>query len=185
IIFWIDASSESTIIQSLKNIQAKYINILQKSSNFQINNESSTLDWISEFHEEWLLIYDNADHHNISLLQKYFPSGQKGNILITNHNPNLSCITENAEIAVAEMDSKTAIELFCNASGLKEVNDKIKRYAKDIVIKLSYIPLAIDLAESSIQCGHYTIYDYLKFFDENHKEGLTETSISEKKRKYI
>ncbi|KAK0435464.1 uncharacterized protein EV420DRAFT_1233157, partial [Desarmillaria tabescens] len=117
IIFWIDASSESTIVQSLKNIYIKYIP--QKTLNSQTYNESLTLDWISEIYEqEWLLIYDNADYYNIGLLQKYLPSGQKGNILITSHNPNLICITENAGIAVSEMESEEAINLLFNASDL-------------------------------------------------------------------
>ncbi|KAK0477682.1 acyl transferase/acyl hydrolase/lysophospholipase, partial [Armillaria novae-zelandiae] len=58
IIFWIDATSESTIVQSLKDIQAKYNHIFKKSFDSSANNENIVLDWISHYdQQEWLLIY--------------------------------------------------------------------------------------------------------------------------------
>ncbi|KAK0436184.1 uncharacterized protein EV420DRAFT_258314 [Desarmillaria tabescens] len=80
------------------------------------------------------------------------------------------------------MESEEAINLLFNASDLKEINNEINRYAKAIVFELGYIPLAIDLAGSSIQYGYYTIYDYLELFDKNRKERLTEIGLFEKKQ---
>ncbi len=125
------------------------------------------LKWISDYYEqEWLLIYDNADYISISLLKKYIPAGESGNILITSCNPYLACITDNVKEAVSEMCSNEALDLFFKASGLNPNND-IYIYAKAIVKKLGFIPLAIDLAGSSIFGNFYTIYDYLALLDKN------------------
>ncbi|KAK0489858.1 P-loop containing nucleoside triphosphate hydrolase protein, partial [Armillaria luteobubalina] len=151
VIFWIDATSEGTIVQSLKNIQVKYNHILKDSSVSSANNETAVLDWISQYNQqEWLLIYDNADHDNISLLKKYIPTGECGNILITSCNPYFARVTDNVKEAVSEMCVTEALELFFKASDLQNSNINICEHAKAIVTRLGFIPLAIDLAGSSI-----------------------------------
>ncbi|KAK0218903.1 hypothetical protein IW262DRAFT_1274387 [Armillaria fumosa] len=166
IIFWIDATSESTIVQSLKNIQVKYNHILKNSFVSSANNENTVLDWISHHdQQEWLLIYDNADHNNISLLKKYISAEEHGNILITSRNPYLDHITDNVKEAVSEMCLTEALELFFKASNLQNSNMNICEHAKAIVIRLGFILLAIDLAGSSIAGDFYTIYDYLDLLD--------------------
>ncbi|KAK0437119.1 uncharacterized protein EV420DRAFT_1226415, partial [Desarmillaria tabescens] len=121
--------------------------------------------------DEWLLIYDNANHSDIHLLQKYLPFGQRGNILITSRNPYLKYITNHKEIAVLQMNLEEAINLLLNTSGLNHsmTNDTL---ANAIVIKLGFIPLAINLAGSSIHCHYYTISEYVKCFDKNRKNIL-------------
>ncbi len=166
IILWIDATSESTIIQSLKDIQAKYNHILKDPS--VSSDQNTVLDWISNYYkQEWLLIYDNADHNKISLLKKYMPAGESGNILITSRNPYLDRITDNMKEAVSEMSLAEALKLFLKSSNLKNSNIEIDKHAKAIVTRLGFIPLAIDLAGSSISGDFYNIYEYLQLLDKN------------------
>ncbi|PBK60282.1 hypothetical protein ARMSODRAFT_730524 [Armillaria solidipes] len=132
--FWIDATSEDTIIQSLKNIQVEYNHIFKNSSALSTNDQHIMLKWISNYYEqEWLLIYDNADHDNISLLKKYIPTGENGNILMTSRNPYLARITDNVKEAVSEMCLKEALELFFKASGLQNSSSNIYMHAEAIV----------------------------------------------------
>ncbi len=181
IILWIDATSESTIVQSLKDIQAKYNHILKDP--FLSSDQNTVLDWISNYYkQEWLLIYDNADHDNISLLKRYMPAGESGNILITSRNPYLDRITDNVKEAVSEMCLAEALEFFFKASYLQNSNIDIYEHAKAIVTRLGFIPLAIDLAGSSISGDFYTIHDYIKLLDKNRKVIFKKTFSTEQER---
>ncbi|KAK0467566.1 hypothetical protein IW261DRAFT_1292556, partial [Armillaria novae-zelandiae] len=137
-------------------------------------------DWISHYdQQEWLLIYDNADHDNISLLKKYIPAGEYGNILITSRNPYLARITDNVKEAVSEMSSTEALDLFFQASNLQKSDVGISERVEAIVTRLGFIPLAIDLAGSSIAGGFYTVDHYLELLDKNRKVILKKTFHTE------
>jgi hypothetical protein len=43
----------------------------------------SVLNWIACIQEEWLIVFDNADDPLSEVVAKYFPPGDRGNILIT------------------------------------------------------------------------------------------------------
>ena len=71
--FYVDASSESTINADLSNIAlAKNIG----------STHQDAIDWLSNLNEEWLLIFDNADDVKLPI-QVYFPLCSYGNIIIT------------------------------------------------------------------------------------------------------
>ncbi|KAF9001699.1 P-loop containing nucleoside triphosphate hydrolase protein, partial [Cyathus striatus] len=78
-IFWIDTTSEDTVMQSLKDIYK------QKSSPVVLNQ-------ISSLKHEWLVIFDNADGAP-EIVEKFLPPGDVGNILITSRNHALKRIT--------------------------------------------------------------------------------------------
>jgi hypothetical protein len=72
----VDASSSSTITTDLENIaQAKAAG----------DSSQNALSWLARQHEEWLLLFNNADDAKLNL-HKYFPSCSHGNILITSRN---------------------------------------------------------------------------------------------------
>ena len=71
-----DASSSNTITTDLENIaQAKAAG----------DSSQNALSWLARQHEEWLLLFNNADDAKLNL-HKYFPSCSHGNILITSRN---------------------------------------------------------------------------------------------------
>lgn len=85
-IFWIDASSEaSTEIGLLQIAEANNATTEAKQS------ARSALQWISQ-RSKWLMIYDNADGH-YSVVERFLPPGNGGNILITSRNHELKRIT--------------------------------------------------------------------------------------------
>ncbi len=131
------------------------------------------------------MIYDNADHDKISLLKKYVPAGESGNILITSCNPHLDHITDNIKEAVFEMCLAEALELFLKASNLKNSNIEIDKHVEAIVTRLGCIPLAIDLAGSSISGDFYTIHDYLKLLNKNQEVVLKKKFTLNKRETYM
>jgi hypothetical protein len=72
----VDASSSNTITTDLENIaQAKAAG----------ESSQDTLSWLARQHEEWLLLFNNADDTKLNL-GNYFPHCSHGNILITSRN---------------------------------------------------------------------------------------------------
>ncbi len=110
------------------------------------------------------------------------PAGESGNILITSRNPYLDHITDNVKEAVSEMCLAEALELFLKASNLKNSNINISKHAEAIVTRLGFIPLAIDLAGSSISSNFYTICDYLELLNKNREAVLKKTFHTEQEQ---
>jgi hypothetical protein len=75
-VFFVDASSSNTITTDLENIaQAKAVG----------ESSQNSLSWLARQHEEWLLLFNNADDTTLNL-SDYFPCCSHGNILITTRN---------------------------------------------------------------------------------------------------
>ena len=76
----------------------------------------SVLQWISFLQDEWLMVFDNADALSPGVVEKFIPSGNRGNILITSRNRSMGRIVsiEN-RIEIKEMEEADAITLFLKA----------------------------------------------------------------------
>src|SRR5580693_496565 len=116
-IFWIDASSTSTITQGLKGI----CNLPEAKSSALDGSPQSALQWISSLRGNYMMVFDNADNLTPEELEQYFPSGLGGNILITSRNSGLKHLTlhENS-LEVKEMEESDAISLLLKAACLSE-----------------------------------------------------------------
>jgi hypothetical protein len=80
-VFWVDASSLESIIMSLKGLSG--------IPAAQADSAESALRWISGIQEEWLIVFDNADHLPPDVVAKFIPPGNRGNILITSRNRSM------------------------------------------------------------------------------------------------
>ena len=80
-VFFVDASSITTITMDLENIA---------QANEAGKSAQNALTWLARQHEEWLLVFDNADDTTLNL-HNYFPCCSHGNILITSRNRD-TCI---------------------------------------------------------------------------------------------
>jgi tetratricopeptide (TPR) repeat protein len=86
-IFWIDASSEDAITLGLKGLC--FHPDFKVAASLNSVSSQSALAWISSLQSNWLLVFDNADG-GPEVVQKFIPSGSKGNILVTSRNKSLS-----------------------------------------------------------------------------------------------
>ena len=78
-VFWIDASSEESIIMSLRGISS----ISAAQASCLDDSIESVFMWMSGIQEEWLIVFDNADEPPVHVVEKFIPPGNRGNILIT------------------------------------------------------------------------------------------------------
>ncbi len=81
-IFWVKADSEDSIFSSYTEI-AKLLNLPVKNDSDQNNIVSAVLNWFRT-HENWLLVFDNAD--GISFVKNYLPPDPKGHVLLTSRS---------------------------------------------------------------------------------------------------
>ena len=131
----------------------------------------SVLQWISFLQEEWLIVFDNADVPPPEVVEKFFPPGNRGNILITSRNRSMGRIVsfENS-IEIIGMNEADAVNLLLKASRLDPLPEHLD-VSKKIATELYCIPLAIDHAGAYIEAGKCDIDQYLRQFSV-HRQAL-------------
>jgi hypothetical protein len=122
------------------------------------------LQWISQI-PKWLIIYDNADG-NYSVVEKFLPPGEAGNILITSRNGDLKRLTLDS-VNVLAMEEEEAVTLFLKSAMLDGASDDVRNLAKKLMLELSGIPLALDQAGAYIHRSGCGIDGYLKLYQKN------------------
>ena len=164
-IFWIDASSEDTITLSLKGLC--FHPDAEAAVSLSSVSSQSALAWISSLQSEWLLVFDNADG-GPEIVEKFIPSGSRGNILVTSRNKSLGRVTtyENS-LEVGQMLQNEAILLLLKASHLTGTSGNVYDLAQSIVNELCCLPLAVDQAGAAIEAGLCSIDSYLQNLSEH------------------
>ena len=170
-VFWIDASSTSTITQRLKGI----CNLPQTQPCALDGSLESALLWIGALRDNYVIVFDNADILSPEELEQYFPPGLNGNILITSRNSAMQSLTSPANcLEVKEMAESEAILLLLKASCLDMAQtDDLHEKASEIVKELFCVPLAIDQAGAIIRSGAIKIKDYLGIYYQQRKTLLS------------
>ena len=172
-IFWIDASSEDTIALGLKGLCSHSD---AKAAGIAVSSKSA-LSWIASLQSEWLLVFDNADGAP-EVVEKFVPSGSKGNILITSRNRSLGWVTSYDNcLEIGQMDEEDAILLLLKASHLTEQLENVHSIAQRIVDELCCLPLAIDQAGACIEAGLCSIDNYLEHLSQYRNKLLNHPSF--------
>ncbi|KAK0214341.1 hypothetical protein IW262DRAFT_1466048 [Armillaria fumosa] len=135
-IWFFDATSDSTLAADFK-----------KLGNTAGIGESvdDVRDFLSRMHENWLMIFDNADDSKVHL-GKYIPQCNHGNVIIT------SCLTEVHQIAssafhldFSDLKQSEAVDLILKHAH-ENMDNANQQLALDIVDKLGCQALAVATA---------------------------------------
>ncbi|KAJ6543183.1 hypothetical protein B0H10DRAFT_2181414 [Mycena sp. CBHHK59/15] len=161
-IFFIDASTAETINSGLENIA------VTRSVGSKAEDASR---WLAAHHEEWLLVFDNADNLNLNLHQ-FFPQSTRGNILITSRNPQLCVHAPGAHHQISNMEEEDAVQLLLTSSA-QGVTSENQILATEIVKVLHCLPLAV------VQAGAFILKTgalgrYLTLYEQNRTRLLSE-----------
>lgn len=157
-VFWIDASSDETAQHSFKEIA-------------QIGGVDTNINaaktWLSSLERPWLLVIDNADDPNIPV-ERYFPGGERGHILVTTRNPflkNFGTVGEGScELERLEEDDAVSL-LLKQAQEPSPWNSSARLHAAQIARVLGYLPLALVYTGKAIAKGLTTLEDCVNYFD--------------------
>lgn len=88
-VFWLDATSETTLKESFRRITEVIFDI-QDPQGFDAGQILGKIrGWLSdEKNRDWLLIFDNYDEPDQFRIKDYFPSASHGAIIITTRRPD-------------------------------------------------------------------------------------------------
>lgn len=159
-VFWIDASSD----ENAKHTLARIAEIGGVEP-----NERAAKNWLSSLEYPWLLIIDSADDPSLAL-DEYFPSGERGHILVTTRNPanrthgNVGSKSYHFET----LDSVEADDLLLKAAGEPAPWKETALESASLISKaLGFLPLAPVHAGKAILNQLCTLAEYLDFYDRN------------------
>ncbi len=107
------------------------------------------------------MVYDGANG-DYSVIEKFLPPGNEGNILITTRNTELKSIMPDRNYAeVLQMTDEEATSLFLQAAMLDGTSDETN-VAQDIVSYLDGIPILIDKAGEFVQGSACPVVEYVE-----------------------
>ncbi|KAK7002470.1 hypothetical protein R3P38DRAFT_1734320 [Favolaschia claudopus] len=161
-VFFIDATSKETADADLK--------LLVPGSD---NTSEAALSWLASNHNDWLIVFDNADDVELDIA-KFFPPCTFGSILITTRNPQL-CI-HGVDSQVSNMAQDDASDLLLKIVGRKAIQHNKKELATAIVKELHCFPLAVSQAGGYIN-ARGDLESYLTIYQSSRDELLQRNDI--------
>ena len=159
-VFWIDGTSDETAQYSYNEI-ARIGGVNE--------NIKAAMTWLASLTYPWLLVIDNADDPNLEV-EKYFPGGGRGHILVTTRRPALKRLGNVGEgfCELEKLDEVEARDLLLKYAQEKTPWDERAQYlAKQIAEVLGYLPLALVCAGIAIAQGITTLGEYVSWFNDN------------------
>jgi tetratricopeptide (TPR) repeat protein len=196
-IFWINAAAETLMISSFVEI-AKQLEIAKQFPPFFVRDDRNHTEliaavkrWLEECQRRWLLIFDNVEAEDFSLVQTYFPQRGDGSILLTTRAHSVSSLgASSIEVEKMEVLEGTKlllrlVERFEQAfHTLDEVRDDEKTRvvidealattideATNLVLVLDCFPLALEQAGAYIEETECSLTEYRRLY-QTHRQTL-------------
>jgi tetratricopeptide (TPR) repeat protein len=167
-IFWIDATSNSTVEQGYEEIAQN----LKLEPDFKIIN-----GWLSRSEDPWLLIFDNADDPSLDLSQ-YFPIGNRGAILITTRNPDCVVHATAGSMEFDRLSVEDAVELLIKTAAIEDLSSEDPRILANLIVEtLGCLALAIVQAGAAIRQKLCTMGDYCDIYSRQRKRLLSHQPV--------
>ncbi|KAF5870455.1 putative kinesin light chain protein [Botrytis fragariae] len=180
-IFWIDATSESTVKKDYKSVLEHIERPADSTQDDQV--VTSVLNILREWDEPWLIIFDNHDDPSSFHLPDFMPSGQHGRILITSRHADTALLAErDHDIELHGLRKDDACDLLIKQSRVSNTASRDDAYA--IVDRLGYHALAITQAGSYIQTQKIQLSQFMDNYNRQREAILRETPrMSQYRRK--
>ncbi|KAF5879411.1 putative sesquiterpene cyclase protein [Botrytis fragariae] len=150
-VFWVDASSESSVIRSFETIYARI-----KGPGNDCGSGDTKLDFVKNairtWNFRWLITFDNYDTPDTLSLEDYIPHSVHGSVLVTTRHKDVDALVEDtaAAIELLGLPDKEALQLLYQQSGTEE-NEANKINGLNIVKRLGYHAFAVTQAATYIK----------------------------------
>ncbi|QRW02784.1 nephrocystin-3 protein [Ceratobasidium sp. AG-Ba] len=156
-VFYIDASSSTTIRAGLKHVA------LAKRYG---STSDDTIAWLTGCSENWLIVYNNADDAKLDI-QSYIPPCSHGNIIITTRNKNAVVHAQGTQSCyqVSGMLPSDAKELLLKTAHIT-ADEGMEEVAAKVAKELGYLALAVVHAGAYICVHECTLLDYLTMYQD-------------------
>ena len=143
-IFWLDASSREGLYRAMEMIAKRLMpgRVLDNPH----TSASVVRDTLSSWSDPWLMVFDNLDNPDeLNGIQKFFPDSPRGSILVTSRCAGSKELGQFIEVDCMELEE--GLELLLRSP---ETDTEKLAAAERILIKVGYLPLAIDQARAYI-----------------------------------
>jgi tetratricopeptide (TPR) repeat protein len=125
-----------------------------------------------EQHDEWLLIFDNAD--DPALLEPYLPAAGQGHVLITSRAQDLAVLAIKGQKLAPPPDGE-ALDFLLNRTDRPGAGEAEKKAAAELAGLLGNLPLALEQAAAYLVEHGESFASYLKSFRKKGVELFEET----------
>jgi tetratricopeptide (TPR) repeat protein len=174
-IFWVEATSESTLRKSFESIAERVKgpdDILQDAD----ARVAFVLEKLGAWPYAWLIVFDNYDDPvSFNNVQDFIPMGEQGSILVTSRHAEADSLADEGNaIELLGLDEKYALELLFKQSMVKETDTRPNE-GKLIVKRLGYHPLAIAQAGSYIKQQKIELHQFMDHYNRRREIVLQQT----------
>jgi tetratricopeptide (TPR) repeat protein len=175
-IFWVDASSESTVQKSFEVISERI-----KTQMDILLDTNARVDFVlrslSDWPSPWLMVFDNYDNPTaFNNVEDYMPSNEQGMVLVTSRHADADRLAdEENQIQLQGLPESDAIKLLLKQSLVKQSDQDASKHAKEIVARLGYHALAITQAGAYISKRKILLGEFLDHFERRKDIILKET----------
>jgi tetratricopeptide (TPR) repeat protein len=169
-IFWIDASSPDTVVQSYTIIAKAISEVKLETTDSQVIIRV-VRDIVGAWTRPWLLVFDNFDDPKAFYekpIQNYLPQGGKGFVIFTSRHADAGRL--GYTIKISDMSEQEALELLFRSSHRERHQNNVAE-GKKIVRRLGCLPLAVDQAGAYIR-ERIEFDSFLYHFDARQAEVL-------------
>ena len=158
-IFWIRAESEAALNTSYAEI-AKRLALPEQEAPDPDKIIQAVKHWLEQ-HEQWLLIFDNAD--TPASLKSYVPRNTtgKGHLLLTSRAQVFDMLGIARPMEVQEMQPEEAVEFLLKRTGRDEPESQERTAGEQLAKELGYLPLALEQSSAYILEKNARFQDYL------------------------
>lgn len=129
-------------------------------------NERAAKAWLSSLEDPWLLLIDGVDDPKASI-DKYFPEGERGHVLITTRNPThkVHGTVGSRSYHFELLEKDDASDLLLKAACEPEPwSTTAMSSAMHVAETLGFLPLALVHAGGTIKNGLCSLEDYINFY---------------------
>ncbi|KAL9039971.1 MAG: hypothetical protein Q9180_002204 [Flavoplaca navasiana] len=178
-VFWVNASSRSLAIESYHRISRALTGLAQAHGENGEQVIETVKAELEDWHEPWLLIFDNYDTPNdYRDIRQFFPQGEHGHVIITSRRRDLDRL--GATVELGAMSPEEGVNLLLRGCSGPEIDENLDT-AKKIVRRLGGLALAIDQAGAYIahrRIPPTELENFLGTFETQRKEILSYTPNS-------
>ncbi|KAF2851255.1 TPR-like protein [Plenodomus tracheiphilus IPT5] len=171
-IFWLSAESNDSIRSGLVEF-ARQVGLQPppgKSSDYDAICESMH-SWLEGPRSgAWVLVLDGMD--NCELEARKFLPVRNGNIIVTTRTENVrgDLVPLRQCVAIAEMTSVDALDLFRISSEVDLSDSDVLEEAEELLVKLDHMALPITQAAAYIRRKRISISEYMRLFDQSQQD---------------
>ena len=174
-IFWVDASSPSSIARGFGEIEKIIFGTKRELADAEASIRNVT-DAISRWRTSWLIVFDNFDQPRLfdgRNMRDYFPRGKRGAILFTTRNKLAGRLGH--MIKVAEMSEDEGLRLLLRRCNKKDFSNEDMVIGGQILRRLGYLALAIDQAGAYISARDLQLDLFMDHFNNRRDKVLSKT----------